>query len=69
MQTIHLHPKFYRVSVARLSDEAQQRWHRLNLYQQLRTEGCSEANAGHRLVQGELLPLAQAAPATRAARA
>ena len=47
MQTIHLHPKFYRVSktVARLSDEAQQRWHRLNLYQQLRTEGCSEATA------------------------
>ena len=47
MQTIHLHPKFYRVSntVAKLSDDAQQRWHRLNLYQQLRAEGCSEATA------------------------
>ena len=44
MQTIHLRPKFYRVSktVAKLSDVAQQRWHRLNLYQQLRAEGCSE---------------------------
>ena len=47
MQTIHLHPKFYRVSktVARLSDDAQQRWHQLKLYQQLRAEGCSETTA------------------------
>lgn len=46
MQTIHLYPNFYRASktVAKLSAHAWQRWHRLNLYQQLRAEGCCKAN-------------------------
>lgn len=47
MQTIHLHPRFYRASkaVAKLSDGARQRLTRLQLYSQLREEGCSEATA------------------------